>query len=182
MSLDSPADGIYCSTVGITVTHLGGIHALTLVAPIVNIPPGSGNNNFVLTPYNAGLDAANKDLVLWQYGSGRSFEMNGNNSAFNGVVWIQERDLDLRREQWRDRLLRSTERMGPRQQLHDDRNRAGTGRHLADRRRHRVARRVACGRDCAAPMCLAAAARPGIVVAPSPHAAGPDPAGRARRR
>jgi hypothetical protein len=93
VSLSSPADGIYCSTVSITVTHLGGSHALTLVAPTVNIPPGSGNNNFVLTPYNAGLDAANKDLVLWQYGNGQSFEMNGNNSAFNGVVWIQNGSL-----------------------------------------------------------------------------------------
>ena len=93
VSLNSPADGIYCSKVSITVTHLGGSHAVTFVAPIVNIPPGSGNNNFVLTPYNAGLDAANKDLVLWQYGSGQRFEMNGNNSAFNGVVWIQNGSL-----------------------------------------------------------------------------------------
>src|SRR5262249_48855365 len=32
--LSGPADGIYCSTVSINVTHLSGNHSLTLVAPV----------------------------------------------------------------------------------------------------------------------------------------------------
>jgi len=89
VTLSSPADGIYCSSVKITLTHMSGSHNITLVAPIVDFPNGSGNNNYVLAPYNIGLDSANKDLVIWQYGDGQALTVGGNNSNVNGVVWNQ---------------------------------------------------------------------------------------------
>jgi Putative Flp pilus-assembly TadE/G-like len=87
VTLNNPAAGIYCSTVGISVTHLNGSYSLTLVAPVIDIPQGQGNNNFVLSAFNSGLDSANKDLVLWQYGNNQPLTIGGNNSAVAGVVW-----------------------------------------------------------------------------------------------
>jgi len=93
VALDNPVAGIYCSTVRITLTHLSGNYNLTLVAPVIDIPNGQGNNNFVLSAYNAGLDAASKDLVIWQSGNGQALAIGGNNSAINGVVWNENGSL-----------------------------------------------------------------------------------------
>ncbi|MFL6007778.1 MAG: pilus assembly protein TadG-related protein [Gaiellaceae bacterium] len=93
-TLNNPAQGIYCSSVGIIVNGLGGgrSYNITLVAPVVTIPTTA--NNFTLNPDNADLDAANKNLSLWQYGAGQNFTFNHNNAAVNGVMWIQNGNLD----------------------------------------------------------------------------------------
>jgi hypothetical protein len=93
VNLDSPVDGVYCSTVGIKLTGLGGgrTYHLTLIAPVIDIP--STNNHFTLAPDNADLDASNKELVLWQNGPGQDFSFNHNNSDVNGVIWIENGDL-----------------------------------------------------------------------------------------
>jgi len=92
-NLDSPADGIYCSNVGIKLTGLGSgkIYHLTIVAPVINIP--SNINHFTLFPDNADLDASNQDLALWQYGPGQDFTFDHNNSDVNGVIWIENGNL-----------------------------------------------------------------------------------------
>jgi Flp pilus assembly protein TadG len=92
-TLTDPADGIYCSTVGITARSLGGgkTYNVTLVAPTITIPNSS--NHFTLAPYNLGLDAANQDLVIWQYGAGQDLSFDHNNSAVNGVIWIENGNL-----------------------------------------------------------------------------------------
>lgn len=88
-NLNDPADGIYCSTVGINVSGLGSgkTYNVTLVAPSISIP--NSNNHFILAPDNADLDASNKDLVIWQYGAGQNLTFDHNNSAVNGVIWVQ---------------------------------------------------------------------------------------------
>jgi hypothetical protein len=93
-ALSDPADGIYCSTVSVTLTNLGGTsttkaHNLTIVAPIVIIP--STENHFALSPYLT--TGPNHDLTLWQYGSNVDFDFSHQNSLINGVVWIQNGDL-----------------------------------------------------------------------------------------
>lgn len=92
-TLADPADGIYCSTVGITATSLGGgkTYNITLVAPTFTIPNSS--NHFTLAPYNVGLDAANQDLVMWQCGAGADLAFDHNDSAVNGVIWIENGNL-----------------------------------------------------------------------------------------
>ena len=66
----------------------GKTYNITLVAPTITIP-NSGllaviSNHFTLAPCNAGLDAANKDLVMWQYGAGADLAFDHNNSAVDG--------------------------------------------------------------------------------------------------
>jgi hypothetical protein len=92
-NLDNPADGIYCSNVGIKLTGLGGgnTYHLTLVAPAITIP--SNVNHFTLAPDNVDLDASNKDLALWQYGAAQDFSFDHNNSDINGVIWIENGNL-----------------------------------------------------------------------------------------
>lgn len=92
-TLDSPSDGVYCSTVGFRLTGLGGgnTYHLTLVAPVVTIP--NNVNHFTLAPANADLDAANKDLVLWQDGPGQDLFFDHNNSTVDGVIWVENGDL-----------------------------------------------------------------------------------------
>jgi type II secretory pathway pseudopilin PulG len=93
-NLDNPADGIYCSTVGIKLTGIGSgkTYHLTLVAPVVTIPGTS--NHFALFPDNADLDASNQDLIIWQYGAGQDLSFNHNNSSVNGVIWIENGNLN----------------------------------------------------------------------------------------
>jgi hypothetical protein len=92
--LVDPADGIYCSSVSITLNTLGGgsttkSHNLTIVAPIITIP--SNENRFALNPYIT--SGPNHDLTLWQYGNNVDFVFNHNNALVNGVIWIQNGDL-----------------------------------------------------------------------------------------
>jgi hypothetical protein len=92
--LVDPADGVYCSSVSITLNTLGGgsstkSHNLTIVAPIILIP--SNENRFALNPYIT--TGPNHDLTLWQYGNNVDFDFNHNNALVNGVIWIQNGDL-----------------------------------------------------------------------------------------
>jgi Putative Flp pilus-assembly TadE/G-like len=94
-TLNDPADGIYCSTVGINVTGLRATSRVTFVAPYVTIASTINAIGLSTAPALSSPLNPNHDLVVWQYGAGQNFTFDHQNSHVDGVIWIENGDLSF---------------------------------------------------------------------------------------